>query len=108
MRQEARNNDPRMDVVRRFIRWAWEINHDDKVPIALAGIIAPALLLGLVATYTSAWMTVVVVVLPVMFVALVRGGRQVQTARRTLEDVERELLRSPGHRSQARTSNRGD
>lgn len=52
--------------IRRFLRWAWERDHDDKVPNLVAGI-SLAIVVGAV---VSLWLLVVVVALVAAVVLL--------------------------------------
>lgn len=59
----------------QLIRWAWETDHDDKVPTVVAGIIPPLILILLIALYVSPWTLLTVVLVAALIVRSIRNER---------------------------------
>lgn len=59
----------------QLIRWAWETDHDDKVPTVVAGIIPPLILMLLIVLYVSPWTLLTVVLVAALIARLIRNER---------------------------------
>lgn len=87
--RESRDDHER----RRFARWAWDTDHDDKVPAVVAGASSAVLLLLFLATYISPWFAALTLLGPALAAAVIRGAHQVRRARLTIEGAGGDVLR---------------
>lgn len=92
MARSLRHGNGSTSIGRRFAQWAWHTDHDDLVPTVVSCALPLVLLALLVAFHGSPWWAAgVLVLVPTLFVAVMRGGAKLRDANRSVEDIRTEL-----------------
>lgn len=83
-------------AVFRLARWAWDTDHDDRIPTVIAGCVLALLLLILAGGYGSLWLAFTVISLPAM--SLLLAQRDERNPNQIAEGAEREIGNSRARR----------